>query len=258
VTDVSAATEQAVARVVPELSHVAENTIKATVLVEAGGGFGSGFLVHADGLVVTACHVLDGAEGIAKQAMIRLNDGRESVASLVRAHRPLDFALLWIDKPDTYPVLPVGDARKTRYAESVLAVGHPGVSDGFGNVRALRNTVSSGIVANPNCTERGVDWIQMTTDIDPGNSGGPLVNNHGEVIGVNCWKFTSVAAAKMALPIDYLREDLSAAISRGREGHRSGRVCAVCGWFEDQPSLWFCPTCGATDTAASDASGKEI
>jgi S1-C subfamily serine protease len=217
------------------------------------GGFGSGFLVHSDGLLVTACHVLDGPGGIAKRATVRLNDGRESTASLVRAHRPLDFALLWLDTPDTYPVLTVGDAGKTRYAESVLAVGHPGVSNGLGEVRALRNTVSTGIVANPTCSERGVDWIQMTTDIDPGNSGGPLVNPRGEVIGVNCWKFTSVAAAKMALPIDYLSDDLAAAIQRGRDGHSSGRVCSICGWFEAEPAVWFCPTCGAADPTTTQA-----
>jgi S1-C subfamily serine protease len=236
----------------PELSYVAEQTIGATVFVKVENGHGSGFIVHHDGLVVTACHVLDGPTGLASKALIRLNDGREITASLVRAHRALDFALLWLDTPGQYPFLAVGEAWKTRYAETVLAVGHPGISDGFGEMHALRNTVSTGVVANPSCPERGIDWIQMTTDIDPGNSGGPLVNRRGEVIGVNCWKFLAVAAAKMALPLDYLTEDLAAATGRGRDGRPTGRTCLVCGWFEAEAAEWFCATCGAVYPAAAE------
>lgn len=182
-----------------------------------------------------------------------MHDGRESTASLLRAHRALDFALLWIDKVDEYPSLKIGEASRTRYAETVLAVGHPGLGGG----RALRNTVSTGVVANPACTERGIEWIQMTTDIDPGNSGGPLVNRNGEVIGVNCWKFASVAAAKMALPIDYLREDLALATERGRGAEAVGRVCSICGWFDSEPVDWFCPTCGAAHAQPDDAAKGE-
>jgi S1-C subfamily serine protease len=229
----------------PELSQVAEQTVRATVFVKGDQGFGSGFLVHPDGLVVTACHVLDGSNGIAQKATIRLDDGRESTASLIRAHRSLDFALLWLDKLDSYPALKIGDAEKLRYAETVLAVGHPGVGDDSGEVHALTNTVSTGVIANPASTQRGVQWIQMTTDIDPGNSGGPLVNRYGEVIGVNCWKYTKVAAAKMALPLDYFEEDVADATERGRHAFSSGRVCLICGSFESDLNEWFCPTCGA-------------
>jgi S1-C subfamily serine protease len=229
----------------PELSHVAEQTVRATVFVKREGGFGSGFIVHPDGLVVTACHVLDGPHGIEQKVTVRLHDGRESAASLVRAHRSLDFALLWLDSSDKYPFLTIGEPHMLRYAETVLAVGHPGVGD-----RALTNTVSTGVVANPNCPQRGVEWIQMTTDIDPGNSGGPLVNRHGEVIGINCWKYTSVGAAKMALPLDYLEEDVAIAAQRGRDGHRTGRTCSICGFFESETD-WFCPTCGAAYPTAS-------
>ena len=236
----------------PELSFVAEQTIQSTVFVQVEQGYGSGFIVHHDGLVITACHVLDGPSGIAKTAIIRTHDGRESTASLLRAHRSLDFALLWMDKADHYPSLEVGEASRTRYAETVLAVGHPGTRSG----RALRNTVSTGVVANPACTERGIEWIQMTTDIDPGNSGGPLVNRNGEVIGINCWGFLDVAAAKMALPIDYLREELSLATKRGRSGTASGRVCSICGWFDSEPADWFCPTCGVTHAIQADDATK--
>jgi len=230
------------APVPPDLSDVAERTVRSTVLVKVDHGHGSGFIVHPDGLVVTACHVVDGSTGLARKATVRLDDGREATASLFRAHRALDFALLWIDAPGRYPALSVGDSTRLRFAEAVLAVGHPGIPGGPG---ALNNTVSTGVVANPACSQRGVDWIQMTTDIDPGNSGGPLVNSRGEAVGINCWKYLAVAAAKMALPLDYLTEDLIAAANRGREGYVNGKVCSICGSYDDAPSDWFCVICGA-------------
>jgi serine protease Do len=233
------------------VSATAEQTIRATVLVETDREFGSGFIVDPDGLVLTACHVLDGPMGIARKVKIRLADGSEHAASLARAHRNLDFALLWLDGPGQYPALAIAPSGETRYAETVLAVGHPGVSDASGKVRALANTVSTGVVANPACRARGIDWIQMTTDIDPGNSGGPLVNLQGQIIGINCWKYLEVSAAKMALPIDYVTEDVSAALRVTREGYASGRVCSICGWFDANPAEWFCPTCGAADTTPS-------
>jgi len=235
----------------PELSQIAEQTVRATVYVKVEHGHGSGFIVHPDGLVVTACHVLDGPSGIARKATIRLDDGREGTASLVRAHRALDFALLWLDTAGEYPTLAIGAAENTRYAETVLAVGHPGIP---GSGRALRNTVTTGVVANPSCIQHGVEWIQMTTDIDPGNSGGPLVNSRGHVIGINCWKFVAVAAAKMALPMDYLADDLEAAVRHGRV---AGSVCSICGSLEFEPTGWFCPTCGAAHQAGSETGRRE-
>jgi S1-C subfamily serine protease len=230
----------------PDLSHVAEQTVRATVFIKRDDGFGSGFIVHEDGLVVTACHVLDSPDGLATKATVRLHDGRESTASLIRAHRSLDFALLWLDRSDPYPSLTVGDAEKVRYAETVLAVGHPGFGD-----TTLNDTVSTGVVANPASSHRGVSWIQMTTDIDPGNSGGPLVNRRGEVIGINCWKYTTVAAAKMALPLDYIEHDIAEATRKGRNGYKSGSVCFICGDFVFEPQHEFCPTCGAVNHVAS-------
>jgi S1-C subfamily serine protease len=230
----------------PNLSHVAEQTVRATVFIKGDRGFGSGFIVHEDGLVVTACHVLDSSAGLATKATVRLHDGRESTASLIRAHRSLDFALLWLNKSDPYPSLTIGDAEKLRYAETVLAVGHPGIGD-----TALTNTVSTGVVANPASSHGGVEWIQMTTDIDPGNSGGPLVNRRGEVVGINCWKFTAVAAAKMALPLDYIEHDIAEATAKGRNGYKSGYVCSICGGFEFETQDGFCPTCGAANHVAS-------
>jgi S1-C subfamily serine protease len=224
----------------PDLSQIAEQTVRATVFIKSDDGFGSGFIVHEDGLVVTACHVLDSPAGLATKPTVRLHDGREGTASLIRAHRALDFALLWLDRSEPCPSLRIGDAARLRYAETVLAVGHPGIGDA-----ALTNTVSTGVVANPASSHRGVDWIQMTTDIDPGNSGGPLVNRRGEVIGINCWKYTTVDAAKMALPLDYVEDEIAEATEKGRNGYKSGYVCSICGGFEIETQQAFCPTCGA-------------
>jgi S1-C subfamily serine protease len=227
----------------PDLSHVAEQTLRATVFIEReDGGYGSGFIVHEDGLVITACHVLDSPAGLATKAKVRLYDGREGTASLIRAHRSLDFALLWLDQPGTYPSLKIGKAEKLRYAETVLAVGHPG-TDGT----TFMNTVSTGVVANPISYHYGVEWIQTQMDTYKGNSGGPLVNRRGEVVGIICWGSNEFAAAEMALPLDYVAGDVAETMAKGRDGYKSGYACSICGTFVFNPQHWFCPICGATN-----------
>lgn len=135
---------------------------------------GSGFIVSADGYVITNHHVVKDAEEI----IVRLNDRREYTAELVGSDERSDIALLKLDA-DGLPALKLGDSSKLKVGEWVLAIGSP-----FG----FDYSVTAGIISAigrslPN--ENYVPFIQTDVAINPGNSGGPLFNLNGEVIGVN-------------------------------------------------------------------------
>jgi serine protease Do len=137
-------------------------------------GLGSGFIINADGYVVTNNHVVDGATDI----RVKLADGRELTGKVVGGDAKTDLALLKVEATGL-PVVPLGDSEKLEVGEPVMAVGNP-----FG----LDQTVTTGIVS---ATGRAIgagpydDFIQTDASINPGNSGGPLVNTRGEVVGVN-------------------------------------------------------------------------
>src|SRR5262245_30444432 len=137
-------------------------------------GLGSGFVINADGYVVTNNHVVDGATEI----RVKFSDGRELPGKVVGRDDKTDLALVKVEATGL-PVIPVGDSSKLEVGEPVMAIGNP-----FG----LDQTVTTGIVS---ATGRTIgagpydDFIQTDASINPGNSGGPLINARGEVIGVN-------------------------------------------------------------------------
>jgi serine protease Do len=137
-------------------------------------GLGSGFVINADGYVVTNNHVVAGASDI----RVKLADGREVPGKVVGGDPKTDLALLKIEATGL-PVIPLGDSARLEVGEPVMAVGNP-----FG----LEQTVTTGIVS---ATGRSIgagpydDFIQTDASINPGNSGGPLVNARGEAVGVN-------------------------------------------------------------------------
>ncbi len=140
------------------------------------GGKGSGFIISADGLVMTNSHVVRNAE----EVVVRLSDGREFTATDIRADDHSDVAVVRIDVDEQLPFLEMGDDAQMEIGDWVLAFGSP-----FG----LHRTVTQGIIS---AKSRGLQRSEMTQEflqtdaaINPGNSGGPLVNLQGEVIGIN-------------------------------------------------------------------------
>jgi serine protease Do len=135
---------------------------------------GSGFILSADGYIVTNNHVVEDATGI----QVKLADGRELAAKVVGRDPKTDLALLKVEATGL-PVIPVGDSNALQVGEPVMAIGNP-----FG----LEQTVTTGIVS---ATGRVIgsgpydNFIQTDASINPGNSGGPLINARGEVIGIN-------------------------------------------------------------------------
>jgi len=182
-------------------------------------GLGSGFIVSADGFIVTNAHVVENAEEIT----VRFNDKRELTAKVIGADTRSDVAVIKVDAKDL-PVVKIGDTKKLRVGEWVIAIGSP-----FG----FANTVTAGIVSaksrenlsgDPNLD--AVPFIQTDVAVNPGNSGGPLLNMRGEVVGINSQIFSrtgSFAGISFAIPIDYafnVAEQLmkTGHVTRGRIG----------------------------------------
>ncbi len=178
-------------------------------------GSGSGFIVSADGYILTNNHVVDGSD----QVTVRLLDRREFKAEIVGTDPNTDLAVLKIDAKDLVPA-PLGNSSAARVGEWVLAVGNPLGEN-------LTFTVTSGIIsakgrslALPGQSERSIqDFIQTDAAINPGNSGGPLVSVRGEVIGVN----SAIASQTgyysgygFAIPIDLARSVMDQIIAGGR------------------------------------------
>nr|WP_224788653.1 DegQ family serine endoprotease [Pandoraea terrae] len=159
---------------------------------EQNSGVGSGFVVSADGYIMTNAHVVDGAESI----YVTLTDKREFKAKLIGADKRTDVAVVKVDARDL-PTVPIGDSNKLRVGEWVVAIGSP-----FG----LENTVTAGIVsAKGRDTGDYLPFIQTDVAVNPGNSGGPLINMRGEVVGINSMIYSQTGGfmgISFAIPID--------------------------------------------------------
>ena len=176
-------------------------------------GVGSGFIVSADGLVMTNAHVIDGAD----EVIVRLTDKREFKARVVGADKRTDVAVLKIEASGL-PAVRFGDVNRLRVGEWVIAIGSP---------FDLDNTVTAGIVsAKARDTGEMLPFIQTDVAINPGNSGGPLINMRGEVVGINSQIYSrsgGFMGISFAIPVDEamrVSDQLrtSGRVSRGRIG----------------------------------------
>ena len=182
-------------------------------------GVGSGFILTADGYVMTNAHVVDGAD----EVIVTLTDKREFKAKIVGADKRTDVAVVKIDAKNL-PAVKIGDVSKLRVGEWVMAIGSP-----FG----LENSVTAGIVsAKQRDTGDYLPFIQTDVAINPGNSGGPLINMRGEVVGINSQIYSrsgGFMGISFASPVDEairVSDQLRASgkVTRGRIGVQIGPV----------------------------------
>ena len=154
-------------------SRVAPDVKKAVVTLRFGTRLGSGFLVSKDGYLVTNFHVVDAVKGSAQ-----FSTGDAIDVNIVKIAPESDFALLKTASGSGYPFLPLGDSSACREGEAVIAVGSP---------QGLQSTFTKGIVSAKDRRFAGsaVSFIQTDAAINHGNSGGPLINAAGQVIGIN-------------------------------------------------------------------------
>jgi putative serine protease PepD len=190
------------------LVDVAASLLPSVVQIEAGGALGSGFVAADDGYILTASHVV----GRNQTVTIRLNDGTETTATVVAVDATVDTAVLQAERRDLPPV-DLGALADVRVGQTAIAVGSP-----YG----FSQTVTTGIISAlgrtvPTPIGDLHDLIQTDASINSGNSGGPLADKDGRVIGIN----TAIASASggsdgvgFAVPID----DASAILERVRSG----------------------------------------
>ena len=186
---------------------------------ETPRGVGSGFILTADGFVMTNAHVVDGAD----EVLVTLPDKREFKAKIIGADKRTDVAVVKIEATGL-PAVKVGDVSRLKVGEWVMAIGSP-----FG----LENTVTAGIVsAKQRDTGDYLPFIQTDVAINPGNSGGPLINMRGEVVGINSQIYSrsgGFMGISFAIPMDEavrVSEQLrtSGRVSRGRIGVQIDQV----------------------------------
>ena len=186
---------------------------------EVPRGVGSGFIISADGFVMTNAHVVDGAD----EVLVTLTDKREFKARIVGADKRTDVAVVKIEASGL-PAVRIGDVSRLKVGEWVMAIGSP-----FG----LENTVTAGIVsAKQRDTGDYLPFIQTDVAVNPGNSGGPLINMRGEVVGINSQIYSrsgGFMGISFAIPIDEamrVSEQLRAngRVTRGRIGVQIDQV----------------------------------
>src|SRR4051812_14738996 len=169
-------------------------------------GAGTGFIIDADGSILTNNHVVERAERIT----VKLADGRTARARLIGADPDTDIALIKIDNQTGLPVAPLGDSSSLRMGEWVCAIGNP---------LGYEHTVTVGVVSflGRKLFDMSLDnYIQTDAAINFGNSGGPLINARGEVVGINAAISSRASSIGFAVPINGASAVLPQLRARGR------------------------------------------
>ena len=187
------------------VADVVENALPSVVHIIAGSGTGTGFIVDESGLVVTNKHVVDETS----QVTLRLASGANFQGRVSERHPSLDLAYIEIDANRSFASIAIGDSEEIRVGETVIAIGFP-----LGRTLGLEPTVSVGIVS----AKRG-DRLQTDAALNPGNSGGPLLDTFGKVVGVVTSRLDTtvsgrtVSGISFAIPINVVKSRLGEQVS---------------------------------------------
>lgn len=199
------------------------------ICVRASNGLGSGFLIKGDGLVVTNRHVV----GYEKEVEIQFSDGRSGLGKVIRSFPEIDLAFIRVSgAPPTSLVL--AEAINIRVGQAVLVIGHP---------LGLSHSLTRGIVSALNREIMGNVYLQTDASISPGNSGGPIINEYGEVVGIATFSMQNGQGLNFAIPAETIRQRLNRVLAEeSRLLAGQGVYCPVCGALSRGGS--FCPNCG--------------
>ena len=180
---------------------------------EVQSGTGSGFILEADGQIVTNAHVIDGADVVS----VTLKDGRRFDGRVVGRDTVTDVAVIQIDADENLPVVNLGDSDNLQPGEWAIAIGNP---------LGLDNTVTTGIISatgrsssQVGVPDKRVQFIQTDAAINPGNSGGPLLNQNGEAIGMNTAILQGAQGLGFAIPIETVKQIADQLVANGKAEH---------------------------------------
>ncbi len=179
-----------------DFSEVIEMSLKSVVAVRTESSVGSGFFINSDGYLVTNYHVLQGKDTVS----IQTYDKRQIPAEIIGIDKLRDLALLKV--PGTFDYLKLADSESLQVGRKVIAIGNP---------LGLSFTVTEGIISGldregPNGLE---EYIQTDVSLNPGNSGGPLINDQGEAVGINNFKIGDAESLGFALESDSIKESIN-------------------------------------------------
>lgn len=205
---------EAAARAAPAVVHLVTNSDRGASMFNGGRHSGSGVIYDACGYILTNAHVVVGALDSAAGLTVTLQDGRMFEGRVLGLDRPSDLAVVKIDSEDALPSARLGSSAALRVGEWVVALGSP---------LLLKHTVTAGIIS---CVERKgselgllsakTDYIQTDAAVNQGNSGGPLINLDGEVIGINNMKAVAADGVSFAIPIDAAKDIVAQLANKGR------------------------------------------
>ncbi len=177
-----------------------------------GQGTGSGFIISADGKVLTNAHVVEGVDSVE----VTMQDGRTLKGKVIGADRITDVAAIQLDGKD-FPTVTLGDATKLTPGQWAIAIGNP---------LGLDHTVTAGIISalgrsssEVGIPDKRVRFIQTDAAINPGNSGGPLLNDRGEVIGINTAIRANAQGLGFAIPIETAKSISDQLFKQGKASH---------------------------------------
>jgi len=213
-------------------SALAELTVKeavdrfgeGVVLIKNPSALGSGFIIREDGHIVTNAHVVQGETQLTVTVYKKVDGAFEKKVyekvKILAVNPFVDLALLQIDAAELGDTkltkVYLGNADEVKVGNSVFAVGAP---------QGLERTVSEGIVSTTNRENKGMVYIQTTAQVNPGNSGGPLFDRKGQVVGVVAWKLLFSEGLNFAIPINYVQHflDNRDAFAFDRDNPNNGR-----------------------------------
>ncbi|MDD5700188.1 MAG: trypsin-like peptidase domain-containing protein [Candidatus Nanoarchaeia archaeon] len=184
-----------------DFSGIIEDAVKSVVTIKTSSAQGTGFIITSDGYLITNAHVLADDSGYLASNIQAITSEQGTIdAEFIGYDSELDIALLKI--PGQYEVLELGNSNNVEVGEKVIAIGNPlglqfSVSEGI--VSAVHRKGANGLEA----------YIQTDAALNPGNSGGPLINKQGEVIGINNFKVSGGESLGFALESNYIKQAIN-------------------------------------------------